>query len=91
MIAFTRTFGAHSTASVCVRLRRPAFAAPYAAVPGEGRVPLTLAMLMIEPRDVADVCLFLASPLAAYVTGASILVHGGGEKPAFLAPAKPGS
>jgi len=44
-----------------------------------------------EPRDVADVCLFLASPLAAYVTGASILVHGGGEKPAFLAAAKPGS
>ena len=44
-----------------------------------------------EPRDVAGVCLFLASPLAAYVTGASILVHGGGEKPAFLAAAKPGS
>ena len=44
-----------------------------------------------EPRDVADVCLFLASPLAAYVTGASILVHGGGEKPAFLAAAKPKS
>jgi NAD(P)-dependent dehydrogenase (short-subunit alcohol dehydrogenase family) len=36
------------------------------------------------PRDVADACLFLASPLAAYVTGASLLVHGGGEKPAFL-------
>jgi len=44
-----------------------------------------------EPHDVADVCLFLASPLAAYVTGASILVHGGGEKPAFLAAAKPGN
>jgi NAD(P)-dependent dehydrogenase (short-subunit alcohol dehydrogenase family) len=44
-----------------------------------------------EPRDVADVCLFLASPLAAYVTGASILVHGGGEKPAFLAAATPRS
>jgi len=44
-----------------------------------------------EPRDVADVCLFLASPLSAYVTGASILVHGGGEKPAFLAAAKPKS
>jgi len=40
-----------------------------------------------EPRDVADVCLFLASPLARYVTGASILVHGGGERPAFLAAA----
>jgi len=36
------------------------------------------------PRDVADACLFLASPLAAYVTGASLLVHGGGEKPTFL-------
>jgi NAD(P)-dependent dehydrogenase (short-subunit alcohol dehydrogenase family) len=36
------------------------------------------------PRDVADACLFLASPLAAYVSGASILVHGGGERPAFL-------
>jgi NAD(P)-dependent dehydrogenase (short-subunit alcohol dehydrogenase family) len=36
------------------------------------------------PRDVAGACLFLASPLAAYITGASLLVHGGGEKPAFL-------
>ena len=40
------------------------------------------------PRDVADACLFLASPLAAYVSGASLLVHGGGEKPAFLEAAK---
>jgi NAD(P)-dependent dehydrogenase (short-subunit alcohol dehydrogenase family) len=36
------------------------------------------------PRDVAGACLFLASPLAAYVTGASLLVHGGGERPPFL-------
>ena len=35
-----------------------------------------------------DACLFLASPLAAYVSGASLLVHGGGEKPAFLDAAK---
>jgi NAD(P)-dependent dehydrogenase (short-subunit alcohol dehydrogenase family) len=40
------------------------------------------------PRDVADVCLFLASPLASYVSGACVLMHGGGEKPAFLAAAK---
>jgi NAD(P)-dependent dehydrogenase (short-subunit alcohol dehydrogenase family) len=40
------------------------------------------------PRDVAGACLFLASPLAAYVSGASLLVHGGGEKPAFLEAAK---
>jgi NAD(P)-dependent dehydrogenase (short-subunit alcohol dehydrogenase family) len=37
-----------------------------------------------EPRDVADACLFLASPLARYVTGASLLLHGGGERPGFL-------
>jgi NAD(P)-dependent dehydrogenase (short-subunit alcohol dehydrogenase family) len=43
---------------------------------------------LAEPEDVADVCLFLASPLARYVTGASILLHGGGERPAFLAAAK---
>jgi NAD(P)-dependent dehydrogenase (short-subunit alcohol dehydrogenase family) len=42
-----------------------------------------------EPRDVADACLFLASPLASYVSGASLLVHGGGERPAFLEALKP--
>ena len=41
-----------------------------------------------EPRDVGDVCLFLASPLARYVSGAGILLHGGGEKPAFLEAAR---
>ena len=43
---------------------------------------------MGTPSDVAGVCLFLASPLAAYVSGANILVHGGGERPAFLEAAK---
>ena len=42
---------------------------------------------MGTPRDVGDVCLFLSSPLASYVSGASVLMHGGGEKPAFLAAA----
>jgi NAD(P)-dependent dehydrogenase (short-subunit alcohol dehydrogenase family) len=42
-----------------------------------------------EPRDVGDACLFLASPLASYVSGANLLVHGGGERPAFLAAAQP--
>ena len=40
------------------------------------------------PRDVADVCLFLASPLSSYISGAGILMHGGGEEPAFLAAVK---
>ena len=43
---------------------------------------------LATPEDVGDVCLFLASPLSSYITGASILMHGGGERPAFLAAAK---
>ncbi|WTW95609.1 SDR family oxidoreductase [Streptomycetaceae bacterium NBC_01309] len=39
---------------------------------------------MAEPDDVADACLFLASPMAGYVSGAEILLHGGGEMPAYL-------
>ena len=39
------------------------------------------------PADVGNTCLFLASPMASYISGASIAVHGGGEKPAFLAAA----
>jgi NAD(P)-dependent dehydrogenase (short-subunit alcohol dehydrogenase family) len=41
------------------------------------------------PRDVGDACLFLVSPLARYVTGATLLLHGGGERPAFLEAAAP--
>ena len=32
--------------------------------------------------------MFFASPLAAYVSGANLLVHGGGEAPAYLAAAR---
>jgi NAD(P)-dependent dehydrogenase (short-subunit alcohol dehydrogenase family) len=42
---------------------------------------------MGEPEDVADACLYLASPLARYVSGACLAVHGGGETPAFLGAA----
>lgn len=37
---------------------------------------------MAVPSDVTSACLFLASDLAAYITGADIAVHGGGEVPA---------
>lgn len=43
------------------------------------------------PADVGDACLYLASPLASYVSGANILLHGGGERPAFLDAATPRS
>ncbi|MGD8316645.1 MAG: SDR family oxidoreductase [Myxococcales bacterium] len=39
------------------------------------------------PEDIARACLFLASPLAGYVSGANLLLHGGGETPAFLSAA----
>ncbi len=47
----------------------------------EGTVPLGR---LGTPEEIGDVCLFLASPLARYVSGASIEVHGGGERPAYL-------
>jgi NAD(P)-dependent dehydrogenase (short-subunit alcohol dehydrogenase family) len=41
---------------------------------------------MGTPADIGNACLFLASPLAAYVTGANLVVHGGGEPPRYLNP-----
>ncbi len=45
---------------------------------------------MATPDDIADACLLLSSPLAGYVTGASLVVDGGGELPAFSLAARPG-
>ena len=39
---------------------------------------------LAEPSDVGAAAVFLASDTAAYISGASLLVHGGGERPAFL-------
>ncbi|MFV3307681.1 SDR family oxidoreductase [Pseudomonas sp. NY15181] len=43
---------------------------------------------LAEPGDIGDACLYLASPMASYVSGAEIAVHGGGERPAFLEAAQ---
>ena len=37
-----------------------------------------------EPADIGDACVLLATPLARYISGANLAVHGGGERPAFL-------
>ena len=42
-----------------------------------------------EPGDVAEACVFLASPASAYISGANLVLHGGGERPAFLDAAAP--
>jgi len=37
-----------------------------------------------NPDEIADVVLFCASPLASFMSGASVPVHGGGEVPSYL-------
>ncbi|MFF3330724.1 SDR family oxidoreductase [Streptomyces sp. NPDC002888] len=39
---------------------------------------------LAEPADIGAAAVFLASDAARYISGASLLVHGGGERPAFL-------
>lgn len=53
----------------------PAGAAAVATTVPLGRVA--------EPREVGDAVAFLASPLASFVSGANLEVHGGGETLAF--------
>ncbi|HUY20727.1 MAG TPA: SDR family oxidoreductase [Acidimicrobiales bacterium] len=57
----------------------------YGGATGLAAVAATVPLgRMGTPADVAGACLFLASPLASYVSGAALEVHGGGESPAFL-------
>ena len=66
-----------------------AAAATYYGQDGGASVAATIPMRrMAEPSDIASACLFLSSPLAAYVTGADLAVHGGGEVPARYLAAK---
>ena len=52
---------------------------------GQARVAATVPLGRLgTPEDVGSACVFLASPLANYISGANIVVHGGGERPAFL-------
>jgi NAD(P)-dependent dehydrogenase (short-subunit alcohol dehydrogenase family) len=58
----------------------------YGGAAGLAAVAATVPLgRMGTPADVAAACLFLASPMASYVSGAALEVHGGGEPPAFLA------
>ena len=46
---------------------------------------------LASPDEIGACAVFLASPLASYVSGATLVVHGGGEAPAFLSAADGGS
>jgi NAD(P)-dependent dehydrogenase (short-subunit alcohol dehydrogenase family) len=63
----------------------------YADEAGIAAVAATIPLGRLgAPTDVGDACLFLASPLASYISGATILLHGG-ERPAYLDAAKHGA
>ena len=61
----------------------------YGDAEGVAAVAATVPLQRLAlPGDIADACLFLASEEARYISGAALTVHGGGERPAFLAAAK---
>jgi len=61
-----------------------ASAAHYADAGGDAAVAGTVPLgRLATPADIADACLFLASPRASCVSGAALLLHGGGERPAW--------
>ena len=39
---------------------------------------------MADPTEIADACLFLASDLSGFTSGANLVLHGGGERPPYL-------
>ena len=62
----------------------------YGGAKGVDRIGAMLPLgRMGTPQDIADAVLFLASPLSAYISGAQLAVHGGGERPSFLSAVKP--
>ncbi len=56
----------------------------YGGPEGAAEVAATIPLGRVaEPADVGNAVAFLASPLAAFVSGANLVVHGGGERLAF--------
>lgn len=60
----------------------------YGDAAGIAAVAATVPMgRLAEPADIGDACVWLASPGASYASGTNLVLHGGGERPAFLAAA----
>jgi NAD(P)-dependent dehydrogenase (short-subunit alcohol dehydrogenase family) len=56
----------------------------YGGATGMAKVAATVPLgRMGTPADVAHACLFLASPSASFVSGANLVLDGGGEEPPF--------
>jgi NAD(P)-dependent dehydrogenase (short-subunit alcohol dehydrogenase family) len=57
----------------------------YGDEAGIARVGATVPLgRLATPEEIGDVALWLASPQSSYVTGANVVVHGGGDKPPFI-------
>jgi len=57
----------------------------YGSEAAQRRIAASLPLgRMGRGEDVAEAVAFLASPAAAYISGARLEVHGGGERPLFL-------
>jgi NAD(P)-dependent dehydrogenase (short-subunit alcohol dehydrogenase family) len=57
----------------------------YGSAAAQARIAASLPLgRMGRGEDVAEAVAFLASPAAAYVSGARLEMHGGGERPLFL-------
>jgi NAD(P)-dependent dehydrogenase (short-subunit alcohol dehydrogenase family) len=60
----------------------------YGGEEGVAAIEATIPMgRLARPEEIGQVAAFLASPLASYVSGATVAAHGGGEPPPFLAAA----
>lgn len=95
LLSLTRTLAMEWAPDVRVNalvvglVRTEAAADHYGGDAGIARVGQSVPMgRMADGSDIAEVVRFLASDAAAYLTGAEIAVHGGGERPPFLSLAR---
>lgn len=91
LVSLTRSLGqewaplVRVNAIIAGMIRTEAALDHYGGAEGLARIEAALPQgRMARPEDIADACLFMASPLAVHVTGAALEVHGGGERPPFL-------
>lgn len=91
LLSFTTTVGQEWAPGIRVNsvtagmVRTAESAAHYGDDASAARIAAGIPMgRMADPSDIADACVFLASPLASYITGANLVVHGGGDRPPFL-------
>lgn len=60
----------------------------YGDAEGIARVGATVPLgRLAQPREIGEACVWMSGDGASYVSGSNLVVHGGGERPSFLAEA----